>query len=1175
LAAVIGGLIDFLLRPSDPVSRWLLLVVVLGAWFVAARRWLWPAWAYRPSLLETAQRIERRYPQFGGRLASSIEFLAQSEEDQTAGSLALRRRVIAEAEAISAELHYAAALSSLPQRQGLVAATAMLGLVLVIAAVSFQTVAIAAGRLAMPWSSLAWPRWHHLHFAETPERLARGDDLELAVVDDNQRLPDSVFLEVRYDDGQTLQEEMKVLNNRMVYRIGNVVQSFDYRAYGGDDDTMPWQRLEVVEPLQVTDLQATIHPPAYAGRPWKVSSGVFTTLEGSRVALRGQADQPLDAGSIRREGTDDAIPLQISTDGFSFSLAVDAATPWELTKPGTYFLQLTSQEHVATDKAFQWDVRLTSDAPPSVAITSPADGAFATPNALLPVRGTAKDDLALDAVKLRFVRPGQTDQEPETVLLSKAEENPLLASSDDTRITGGDSVIFDTPWDLQAGGEIKAGDVLSWYVEASDFKPQSSQTPAARLTIISSEEMQDRLVQRQATALSQLAEALNLQRETRTQISSLESQWNDVQQWRSRDRDLLHSAELHQRQVQNLVGRTPTGAGTILANVLADLKNNRLDQPNMAARCEEILAAIDRLEREPLAKVATQFAGLLRDSRHDAASAEATREYLALLGREQEAIASTLEELLGKLSEWDSFQRIRRDLTELREDQKSLSAATRQLQAEMIAQGTSSQHKADSRQLGRRETELARRLEKLQQRLAEFAQRDEGKSSAAQKAAEVAETAGRLAIASKMREAARAADDLKLGQSLELQGQADEALAELLHTLSGRGDQDSEKSLQELRDLASSLDTLARQQAALAEELEKQASEPKEQELFNLADEQRNLEKRTNQLGQRLEKKQASEAQQSAQNAAGSMKQAAEAAQRKNAADAAQQARQAEQQLKQAKQQVNEQITQRRADLLREQMARLEQHIQGLLVRQAAAKAETERLLQLQQQNGQLTEAQTASVGDLAAEQEALGVETRSLANSSQLPGAFAAQLDWSADDMAWAARSLREDLSGDVVSRQQTVLDRLRMIAEALKPEPPPSEDQGNDSPMGENPPMPPATDGAPPPDVHDLAEVKLLRAMQAEINRRTAQLEARRISDPESSEKVQTELDALAKEQGKVAELALKLVQSLGRTKKPPGDSSEAAPAIGDEELLRQLDEALLPGNNAPNSPSPETKP
>ena len=248
--------------------------------------------------------------------------------------------------------------------------------------------------------------------------------------------------------------------------------------------------------------------------------------------------------------------------------------------------------------------------------------------------------------------------------------------------------------------------------------------------------------------------------------------------------------------------------------------------------------------------------------------------------------------------------------------------------------------------------------------------------------------------------------------------------------------------------------------------------------------------------------------------------------------------------------------------LLREQMARLEQHINGLVVRQEAIKREADRLLTVKRKaNGNLTEAQATSVGDLGFEQESLAIETRTLGQSPQLPSAFSLQLEWTAADMSSSASSLRQRRLGDaVIASQQSALDRLRMILDALQAASSAGNDQ-NDSPMGDDPPMPPPpADDAPPPDIHDLAEVKLLRAMQAVINGKTAELEKLRATDGSLPPAAAGQLAALAEEQGRVAELALKLVQSLGRPKRPQSDNAEG-PAVSDEELLKQLDDALLP--------------
>lgn len=1158
-AALIAAGVDYLLRPIDLVLRTLLTLAVVAATIWAARRWLLPAWQYQPSLLETAQRIELRWPQLSGRLSSSVEFLSQSEDETTAGSLALRRRTIAEAEAASGGIDFVAALDNRPQRSALAGAGVAALTIAVLTLIDWQTAALAGARLAMPWASLAWPRRNHLQFADVPQRLARGQDLELAVVDQDEHLPESVTLYLQFDDGPTLQEEMRFLDGRMTRRLENVTSGFRYRAAGGDDDAMPWQRVEVVEPLEIVQIKAVVHPPSYAGKPWETTGAIFTALEGSRIAVTGRTDQPLAAARIQREGTSEMVDLGVSADGMTFELPAEAAASWAPKKPGAYVLQLTSAEGVTTDQAFRWDVRLTADAPPTVTVESPSDGSYATPNALLPIVGNAKDDLALEAIQLRFVRPGTSDQQAESVAIWKSESNAYQSGKG---ISGGHAESFRGEWDLQAVFGIQAGDVLSWFIEAADYKPQTAQTTASRLTIISPEEMQQRLVQRQAAALSQLGEALNLQRETRTQVSSLEVQWNEVGQWRNRDRDLLHSAELHQRQVHSLASRTATGAATILAAILDDLKANRLELPEMADRCSEILAALDRLEQQQFTVAASGFADLLRDSRQESSKVSETKQNLRSLGQQQEQIADSLESLLGRLAEWDTFQRIRRDLAQIRDEQRSLASSTQQLQAEVLTGDGGQQQRADARQIGRQQSDLIRRFEKLQQRLGEFAQRPEVEQAAAQKAAAVAETASKLGIASKMRDAARADDELKLGQSLQIQSEIDRALAELLDALAGRMDGDSERALQQLKDLAASLDTLVREQEKLADELDKQATDPGDAKLQQLEDQQRKLETKTGELAKKLEKNNATEASQAAQDAASSMNKATAAAQQKKAADAAQQAREAQKKLQEAKRNVNEQIAQRQADLLREQMARLEQHINGLVVRQEAAKREAERLLGLKQShNGNLTQAQSDSVSDLGREQESLALETRALGQGPQLPSAFALQLEWTASDMSSAAALLRDRmLDKPAIVAQAAALDRLRMILEALQAASSAGNNNQNDSPMGDPPPMPPPpADDAPPPDIHDLAEVKLLRAMQAAINAKTAELEKLRAADSSLPKGVAGQLALLAEEQGRVADLALKLVQSLGRPKRPQ-DNAEG-PAVSDEELLKQLDDALLP--------------
>src|SRR5262245_40301735 len=152
------GLIDYGFRLHNPMARWLLsicAVALLGVAFVKlALRQLVAA----RGQLATARRIEHRFPELGERLSSAIAFLKQADNDPTAGSPALRRAVIAEAVALSAELDFRDALDAAPVRGAVIAATAALVVAGLFASANYTVSRQAMARLAQPWRELSWPR---------------------------------------------------------------------------------------------------------------------------------------------------------------------------------------------------------------------------------------------------------------------------------------------------------------------------------------------------------------------------------------------------------------------------------------------------------------------------------------------------------------------------------------------------------------------------------------------------------------------------------------------------------------------------------------------------------------------------------------------------------------------------------------------------------------------------------------------------------------------------------------------------------------------------------------------------------------------------------------------------------------------------------------------------------
>ena len=105
------------------------------------------------------------------------------------------------------------------------------------------------------------------------------------------------------------------------------------------------------------------------------------------------------------------------------------------------------------------------------------------------------------------------------------------------------------------------------------------------------------------------------------------------------------------------------------------------------------------------------------------------------------------------------------------------------------------------------------------------------------------------------------------------------------------------------------------------------------------------------------------------------------------------------------------------------------------------------------------------------------------------------------------------------------------------------------------------------------EIGELQLLAQLQTEINRRTSELEAARVAQGDFTDEQLTELQELAAEQGKLAEIILKLVEQPAdpaaednppvpmpvedQPKPDPNKPAGKKPPVNplDEELLKEL--------------------
>ncbi|HXT61203.1 MAG TPA: hypothetical protein VN699_21360 [Pirellulales bacterium] len=1132
------GVVDYLVRFQDRGVRIIGSAVALAVLVWAVYRCHQTVRRARFRDLDVALRIERRFPELQDRLASAWQFLRERADDPEAGSAALRRAVIGQTVAEVEGLDLSKALEPAPARRALVAAATIACLTLAVAALHPNSTRVALSRLFNPFNNTAWPQVHHLAVKDPVHRLAAGQPFEVAVVDaDGVSLPEQVWLHIRYQEGEgaspsEIVEPMRFVNDEMLARKESVSKPFAYRAVGGDDNSMPWIELEVIEPPTVGRLTVTLHYPEYTSWPSENSERHIRALTGTRVEMTGRATKPLSSASLEIDGGP-SIPVQIAADGLGFSAPAPGGPEFVVEKSGAYWIKLADRDGFSGGEQVRYEIRALEDLSPSVTLEEPAANIFVTPAARVPLRVAAKDDLALKQVAIYFSRSDKSDVGDESFTLYEGPpriEKQAAARRSSSTAASGESRTFEHRWDLGPLG-LKPGVQLNVYASATDYRPLVGHSQPRRLTVITANELAERLAERQNFVLGELARMLKLQREAREQVSGLEIQLREIGALTKQDLDHLQGAELIQRQVDRGLVSPGEGVASQITGLLADLTNNRVDSPDVERHMRRLLAEVNRLGEQELPLIGRDLTAALKSSQADLGKAAAHS--LTSAGEHQDQVIQSLEKMLGELSQWDNYRRFHREIGQLRHDQEAINEQTAELGGETLTKDfkdLAPQQQADLKKLAGRQLELSRLFDKVQQRMERMAaELEDHDPLAAGTISDALSQAREQAIAGKMRETGRQLGENQLGQAEKGQRQLAEQLQEVLDILANRREHELSRLVKKLKEAEQKLTRLRGEQEGLRKKWESaqklSGENERRRELERLTREQKELQQQAERLARQLERLQAQSAGRSAARGGAKMNQAGQQAQQGAAQEAAEQAAAAQKDLDDAQRQLAETRREAEQDLADEQLARLEDSLKSVAERQAQALAEARRYDELHESQGELTRAQSISVGDLARQQRAIEEETRGFADKLAAK-AFEFSLDRAARQMAAAAALLdRRQTGAPAQQTMQQALARLGQLLDALQPdeddEQQPQQEEsagGGEQGQGKQP-----QDGA-----RLVAELKLLKLMQAEINQQTKALEDARRETGDLTAEQKRAYAELSEEQGKLADVLLDLVQA-----------------------------------------------
>jgi hypothetical protein len=1144
LATVIAlGWIDYRVRFSDRgvLVVFAAMVLAVFAWTgcLAVRRFL----TTRLGEIDVALHVEACFPEVKDRLASAVEFLRQPQDDALAGSAAMRRAAISQATAASENLDFGAALDRRPAVRAALAAVAVGGLAVCLTLAYTAAARTALARLVFPLGTADWPQRTHLGLRRPVKTLVRGQELVVAVIDtEDAPLPSDCQVHYRLKDAQGRTKEetgpMQLRDNAAVARRENVTSPLEFCCTGGDDQKMIWNAVQVVDPPEppaVRTLALKITPPGYTNWPEEDRDAMSPRplLAGSRVQLSGTATKRLKPTSKLRFDDGHALPLEIEDNGVTFHAGSARSEELIVDKSTGYTLHLVDIDGVEGGNDQHWQLRVRDDDAPSAIIELPAGDCFVTDKAVVKFRVRARDDLALREVKLTIGSSDRHHVKERTLTLWQGPEEPPRSSlSVFDSASAGEQETFDpSPLHLSEFRPTP-GMQLTCYATATDYHNQTGRSDPRIVTIITQDQLLERMAVRQNQIVAELARVLQLQRDAAGTVRTSAIRLHETAGLDQADVDRLQNAEFNQREVARSLTSSADGLPVQVRGLLSDLETNRVDSPDLQRRVERLLAEFNRLGREELPVISSRLTAAIKGSQirlqslpRPAGNDAESESHLTTAGQHQQHVIAALEAMLAGMRQWDDYRRFHREVAQLLRDQKAVSRNTTEMAGQTVGRDLkdlSPQESADLKILEERQLELTRRETRLEQEMEQtVAALGQGEPLAAGTLTDAVAEARRLAIAADMSAAGGKIHANGLGQASVDQQRILQNLQEVLDILTNNRRQELGRLAKKLAEAEKDIASLRQQQQGLRRNIEESAET--KADLQRLARQQAELRQKTLQFGRRLERLMAEDAAGAAEKAAQLMGEGARAAETGDRKGAAGGARKAEDRLANTARRLRDKRIEVEAGLAMEEQARLHDTLERLQLQEQQIADQTRGFAELENRGG-LDRTQIDSLLRLAHQQELLRDEADRTAQALEATNVFRAALSRPVEDMGRSAGLLQRRQTGSATQEaEKSAIDRLKMLLAAVE-----SETKGelgkDDQPpggQGGN-----GQDAEPPSGVLPLAQVTLVKLLQEDLNLRTQRLnQAEAAGKP--NEEAREQYSRLLEEQGYLAELTIQLLR------------------------------------------------
>lgn len=659
LAAVDLGL-DWLFR-MDLSQRAVMLVLIAGALAYAAYHWLVVPLSCPMSDDALCLEVERKHPDLGQSLISALQLARLDRVVDRGMSPVLVEHTVQEGAQAAARLNFTSVLDASGWRRN------MALLVLGIAAWLAVGVGIARSAPLSIWfnrnvllGEAAWPQNTYLVVERAVDgkvTFPRGGDWTqiVSVRDDSLVLPEAVYLDFRSARSRPTQAMKKVEDRTFEAMFNNVLESFEFRARGGDDVT-DWVRVELVEPPSVEDLTMVVTLPEYAGGGEEAlppGKGPYYILKGSRLNLQGTANKPLQSAALTVEGK--SSPLNLSSETrFGGNLSAEALVP------GQYVVELVDTLGLTNRRPATFGLRLKTDREPRVRARLMGIGGMVVPKARIPLNARVSDDFGITDVHVAYAWRGDEANGQQGQIKLEEATGQLPAKE----------ISFDDTFELQPL-QVPVGTALTFSVTAIDNDEVSGVKPGKSsdflVRVVTEEELRTDLLRREKEQRQEFERLAKLQDEILTDTRALAAEVKDAEELASQARELL--IQLQRRQ--KLIGVNTSGVADRLESIVIEVLNNRLEEEGgkLERRLRaDILAPMRKLVEEDVPAAVQE----LDASRRVASQKEARTTALEEAILQQEAIAETMRQILTQLVKSEGYQEAVNLLLEIQKSQQDV-----------------------------------------------------------------------------------------------------------------------------------------------------------------------------------------------------------------------------------------------------------------------------------------------------------------------------------------------------------------------------------------------------------------------------------------------------------------------------------------------------------------------